>query len=188
MTSTMKPSRSQATRLLVATLALWGLFGVAHVAKAADRPNILFIIVDDQSPFDLKTYNANSPLQTPNIDRLAAEGMVLDAAYQMGSWTGGVCTASRHMIMAGRTLWHIPNKPGRTNNPHITNPKLVPPDLAQFTMPAVFNRGGYDTMRTCKNGNSYEAANKLFAVRHDSTCRRDTDEKGSAWHAEQVLE
>ena len=88
--------------------------------------------------------------------------MVLDAAYHMGAWTGGVCTPSRHMIMSGRTLWHIPNKPGRMNNPHITNPQLVPPDLALHTLPAVFNNAGYDTMRTCKNGNSYEEANKLL--------------------------
>ena len=92
------------------------------------------------------------------------------------------------MIMSGRTVWHIPNKPGRMNNPNITNPKLVPPDLAQYTMPAVFNRAGYDTMRTCKRGNSYEAANELFRVRHDATKRGGTDESGSAWHAERVLE
>ena len=64
---------------------------------------------------------------------------------------------------------------------------MVPPDLAQYTLPAVFNRAGYDTMRTCKNGNSYEAANKLFTVRHDGTRRGGTDEKGSHWHGEQVM-
>ena len=72
-------------------------------------------------------------------------------------------------------------------NPHVTNPKKVPPDLAQYTLPAVFNRAGYDTMRTCKNGNSYEAANKLFTVRHDGTRRGGTDETGSHWHGEQVM-
>ncbi len=184
-----KPSQSRITKLLAVTVALLGLLGSLHTTVADDKhPNILFIIVDDQSPFDLKVYDSRSMLQTPNIDRLAAEGIGFDAAYQMGSWTGGVCTASRHMIMSGRTLWHIPNKPGRTNNPHVTNPKLVPPDLAQYTMPAVFNQAGYDTMRTCKNGNSYEAANKLFTVRRDGTRRGATDEKGSAWHAEQVLD
>jgi arylsulfatase A-like enzyme len=43
-------------------------------------------------------------------------------------------------------------------------------------------------MRTCKLGNSYEAANKLFTVRKDAMKRGATDETGSAWHAEQVLE
>jgi choline-sulfatase len=152
------------------------------------RPNILFIIADDQSPFDLKIYNPKSALQTPSIDRLAAQGMVIDGAYQMGSWVGGVCTASRHMIMSGRTVWHIPDKPGRANNPHTNNPKIVPPGLAKFTLPGVFNRAGYDTMRTCKRGNSYEAANKIFTVRRDATKRGGTAETGSAWHAVQVLD
>ena len=157
-------------------------------AAETDRPNILFIVVDDQSPFDLKVYNPRSTLQTPHIDRLALDGMVIDAAHHMGAWVGGVCTPSRHMIMSGRTVWHIPDKPGRSNNPHVADPMLVAPDLAEFTLPAVFNRAGYDTMRTCKRGNSYEAANERFAVRHDATKRGGTDETGSAWHAERVLE
>jgi len=60
--------------------------------------------------------------------------------------------------------------------------------LEQQTIPAVFNRAGYATMRTCKQGNSYEAANKLFTVRQDATKRGDTEETGSAWHANRVLD
>ena len=61
--------------LLVVSLA------VVAIARAADkRPNILFIIADDQSPFDFKTYNPASSLQTPVLDKLAAGGMVFDAA------------------------------------------------------------------------------------------------------------
>jgi len=68
------------------------------------RPNILFVIVDDQSPFELRAYDPASPLATPVIDRLAAEGMVLDAAYHMGSFSGAVCVPSRHMLMSGRSV------------------------------------------------------------------------------------
>ncbi len=171
--------------LLTAGLVL--LFAAAS-SLAAGRPNILFIIADDQSPFDLKIYDSKSSLQTPHIDRLAAGGMVFDAAYHMGAWSGAVCTPSRHMVMSGRTLWHLPNKPGSRRNARSANPKLAPPNLADHTMAAVFNRAGYDTMRTCKRGNSYEAANKLFTVRHDASKRGGTDETGSAWHAEQVLD
>ena len=160
---------------------------LAPPASAAKRPNFLFIIADDQSPYDLKIYDPKSPLDTPNISKLAESGMVLDGAHHMGAWVGGVCTPSRHMIMSGRTLWHIPDKPGRLNNPHVTNPKLVPPDLPQHTMAAIFNRAGYATMPTSTRGNSYEAANALFTVRHDATRRGGTDETGSAWHGEQVL-
>ena len=160
-----------------------------EICKAASkRPNILFIIADDQSPFDLKFYNTRSVMNAPVLEKMAAEGMIIDDAYQMGSWVGGVCTASRHMIMTGRTLWHVPDKSGRIMNPHVNNSKMVPPNLIKYTLPAVFNKAGYDTMRTCKNGNSYEAANKLFEVRRDGTRRGGTDEGGSAWHAEQVLD
>ena len=95
--------------------------------SAEKKPNFLFIIVDDQSPLDLKIYNPRSILDTPNIDRLADEGMVLDGAYHMGAWVGGVCTPSRHMVMSGRTVWHVPDKSGRIMNPHVTDPKRVPP-------------------------------------------------------------
>ena len=67
--------------------------------RTQKRPNVLFILADDQSPFDLRVYDTNSKLQTPNLDRLASEGIVLDAAHHMGAWSGAVCTPSRHMIM-----------------------------------------------------------------------------------------
>jgi arylsulfatase A-like enzyme len=105
--------------------------------------------------------------------------MILDGAYHMGSFTGAVCTPSRHMIMTGRTVWHLPIGPTAARN--------CPPGIEQNSLPAVFNRAGYATMRTCKKGNSYEAANALFTVRRDATKREGDDPSGSAWHAEQVL-
>lgn len=151
-------------------------------ARAADerRPNILFIIADDQSPFDLRIYEPKSKLQTPAIDRLAAEGMVFDAAHHMGAFVGAVCTPSRHMLMSGRTLWHLPIAPGAKT--------LCPPHLEANTLAAVFNRAGYATMRTCKIGNSYEGANQQFAVRKDATKRGGSETEGSAWHGQQVLD
>ena len=176
------------TKSLILIVVATVVIASSSSAVTDGRPNLLFIVVDDQSPFDLKVYNPASSLETPNIDRLAREGMVFDGAYHMGAWAGGVCTPSRHMIMSGRTLWHIPDKSRFGRNPNASNPRLVPPDLADFTMAAVFNRAGYDTMRTCKRGNSYEAANARFTVRHDASKRGDTDETGSAWHAERVLD
>lgn len=154
----------------------------ADDAKAARRPNILFILVDDQSPFDLKIYSADSPLQSPNIDSIAASGMTFHEAYHMGSFSGAVCVPSRYMIMSGRTVWHLPNSPGAKEQ------NRCPPNLEQYCLPAVFNRAGYATMRTCKKGNSYEAANALYQVRHDASKRGGTAETGSPWHAERVLD
>ena len=161
---------------LIFVLIAWA--AVANPLMGATKPNILFIIADDQSPFDLKVYDPKSTLETPTIDRLAAEGMVFDGAYHMGSFSGAVCTPSRHMIMTGRTVWHLPNALGGRH---------CPDDIGQNVMAAVFNRAGYDTMRTCKRGNSYAAANNQFSVVHDATKRGGTAETGSAWHGEQVL-
>ena len=176
-----------AVRQIIITLAI-SLLAVSGQTEIK-KPNILYIIVDDQSPFDFKFYNPNSQLNAPVIEKLAAEGMVIDGAYHMGSWVGGVCTASRHMIMSGRTVWHIPDRKFRKPpaNPNALNPNLVPADLVKNTLAAVFNRAGYDTMRTCKRGNSYDGANKQFNEVHDSTKRGGTAETGSAWHAERVL-
>ncbi|MGV3485037.1 MAG: sulfatase-like hydrolase/transferase [Planctomycetaceae bacterium] len=169
-------------RILLIVVALQAMTFAQAVAADAKRPNILFILVDDQSPLDLKLYNEQSPLQTPNIDSIAQRGMVFDGAYHMGAFVGAVCTPSRHMIMSGRTVWHLPISPAAREK------ALCPPELEQNSIPAVFNRAGYDTMRTCKQGNSYEAANKLFTVRHDATKRGGTPETGSAWHGDRVMD
>lgn len=158
---------------------LFSLLALASSLAADKRPNLLFILVDDQSPLDLKMYNPKSTLETPNLDKLAAQGMVFDGAYHMGSFSGAVCMPSRHMIMSGRTVWHLPPAPWGA--------KTSPPALEQQTIPAVFNRAGYATMRTCKMGNSYEAANKLFTVRRDASKRGGDDQSGSAWHGDQVM-
>jgi len=165
-------------RCLLSLLSAFVLLQTAF-AGAARRPNFLFILVDDQSPFSLRIYNPDSSLQTPHLDRLAAEGIVFDGAYQMGSNVGAVCRPSRHMIMSGRTVWRL--SMGNAAAQRSPNP-------AQFTLPAVFNRAGYATMRTCKMGNSYEAANELFTVRRDATKRGGTDETGSTWHGDQVMD
>lgn len=161
--------------LLFFCLFLWNN-AIAQDSYQHVKPNILFVITDDQSPYDLKIYNSGSSLETPVIDQLAKEGMVIEGAYQMGAFISAVCTPSRHMIMSGRTVWHIPKSPVAS--------QYVPDMLEGQTLAAVFNRAGYYTMRTCKKGNSYEAANQQFKLRIDMT-RRDPD--GSKWHADQVI-
>ena len=167
-------------------------FAFSEETHSEKRPNILFIIVDDQSPFDFKFYNPSSTLNAPCIEKLAREGMVFDAAYHMGSFSGAVCTPSRHMVMCGRTVWHLPIGPKKARReggkPRQPNAALhCPPGLESNTLAAVFNRAGYDTMRTCKRGNSYEKANQQFTVRNDATKRGGTAETGSQWHGDQVI-
>lgn len=72
------------------------------VTPAADRPpNIIFILADDLGMNDISTFGggvAGGRVQTPNIDRLAAQGAVFTQAYA-GSAT---CAPSRAMILTGR--------------------------------------------------------------------------------------
>ena len=149
------------------------------------KPNILFIFTDDQAAHELRAYDPKSILGTPVIDRLANEGMVFDQAYHMGASHSAVCNPSRHMLMSGRTVWHLPNKayhPGKVNP---NGSKYSPEGLEKQTLAAVFNRAGYSTMRTCKRGNSYQAANEQFTTRKEATQRNP---EGSEWHADQVLD
>jgi iduronate 2-sulfatase len=73
--------------LLVASLLL---------ARAADKPNILFIIADDLSAEAIASYG-NEVCKTPNLDRLASEGVLFDRAYCQYP----VCGASRASFMSG---------------------------------------------------------------------------------------
>ncbi len=147
-----------------------------------EGPNVLFILADDQSPFDLRVYDPESKLETPNLDRLAKEGLVIERAYHMGSFLGAVCVPSRYMLMSGRSLWRLPI------SPRFKELGLDASALHSNTLASVFGAAGYSTMRTCKVGNSYEEADRLFSIRHDATKRGATDESGSAWHADRVVE
>ena len=167
----------------VLTVVLCCLVFCPRSAAAQARPNFLFILVDDLSAESLSMYG-NKVCRTPNLDRLADEGIVLDDAHHMGAWRGAVCTASRTMIMTGRTLWRVPGASG----PGLSFPKTFRKECADRSLPAVFNSAGYATMRTCKRGNSFEEANARFTVRKDATRRGSTAAEGSAWHGDQVMD
>lgn len=68
------------------------------------KPNILFIFSDDQS-FETLGKLGLTEGKTPNLDRLSEQGARFDRAYNMGSWSGAVCVASRHMLNTGTFLW-----------------------------------------------------------------------------------
>ncbi len=87
------------------TTLLSSLFlAYSSFSKAAEKPNILFIISDDQA---LNTIQAlgSEHARTPNMDRLVREGTSFTRAYNMGSWSNAVCIPSRTMMMTGQLLW-----------------------------------------------------------------------------------
>ena len=166
------------------TLSL--LLGVASVGiglAQQERPNFLFILTDDQSQETLRCYG-NTVCDTPHLDRLASQGMVVRDAHHMGAWAGAVCRPSRTMIMTGRYVWNIPGN----KDPGVSNPPNFAQQAAEQSMAAVFNRAGYDTFRTCKTGNSFPQANAKFEVVRDAMKRGDSAEGGSQWHGDQVVD
>ena len=75
----MKTALRFTSLVLCATL----LFGSCQ-KKEKEKPNFLFVVVDDQPPFDFKIYNPNSILETPTIDKLAQGGMIFESARHRG--------------------------------------------------------------------------------------------------------
>src|SRR5687767_15877990 len=66
-------------------------------ARADDRPNIVFIMTDDHADQAISAYGSNRN-QTPNIDRLAREGVRFDRCYV----TNSICAPSRATILTGK--------------------------------------------------------------------------------------
>jgi len=67
----------------------------------AEQPNIVLILADDMGYGDLGCYNPASKIPTPNLDRLAAEGMRLTDAHAPSA----VCTPTRYAVLTGRYCW-----------------------------------------------------------------------------------
>jgi arylsulfatase A-like enzyme len=84
--------------LLLPLTALWAPSAVGQPAPARDpRPNIVFIMSDDHAAQAVGAYGSRL-LRTPNIDRLAREGMRFDRAFS----TNAICTPSRAAILTGK--------------------------------------------------------------------------------------
>ena len=69
--------------------------------KDSSRPNVLFLYADDMGYGDFATQNPRSKIPTPNLDRLAREGM----RFTDGHSSSGICTPSRYALLTGRHHW-----------------------------------------------------------------------------------
>jgi len=114
-------------KLLSRCFALW-TFG-ASVAAAADRPNLVFIFTDDHCEQALSAYDP-ARITTPNLDRLAKEGMRFDRCYV----TNSICGPSRAVIQTGKYS-HL--------NGFLTNGNKFNGD--QQTFPKMLQKNGYQT-------------------------------------------
>ncbi len=108
---------------------------------AASKPNILFIVSDDTGYGDLGPYGGGEGrgMPTPNIDRMAAEGMTFFSFYAQPS-----CTPGRAAMQTGR----IPNRSGMTTVAFQGQGGGLPE--AEWTLASVLKQGGYQTYFTGK--------------------------------------
>ncbi|MEM9366507.1 MAG: arylsulfatase [Planctomycetota bacterium] len=100
------------------------------------RPNIVLIYGDDMGIDSVSAFNEKLGLRTPNLDRLASEGMSFMDAHS----TSGVCTPSRYSLLTGRYHWRSRLKKGivrKWERPLIENGRL--------TIPGMLRQHGYKT-------------------------------------------
>src|SRR4051812_3556190 len=114
-------------RLLLAAAALLGLHAGA---SAADKPNILFILADDLGYGDLGCFG-QTKIKTPNLDRLAAEGVKFTHAYAGST----VCAPSRCALMTGLHTGHA----------RVRGNARVPLRPEDTTVAEVLKKAGYAT-------------------------------------------
>ncbi|MFT3705604.1 MAG: arylsulfatase [Agriterribacter sp.] len=107
---------------------------IAITIHAQQKPNIVIIYADDLGYGDVSCYGA-SKINTPNIDRLANEGLRFTNAHA----TASTCTPSRFSLMTGTYAWR---KKGTGIAPG--NASLIIP-VDKITLPAVLKRAGYQT-------------------------------------------
>ncbi len=102
---------------------------------AADKPNIVFILFDDLGYGQPKCYREDTQLKTPNIDRLAAEGMRFTDAHSAAS----VCTPTRYGLLTGR----YPSRIGQFGVLTTYSKPIIP--KTRLTVASMLRQNGYDT-------------------------------------------
>lgn len=136
--SMMKNLRKLASIILV-------LFQISLSAAVENKkPNILFLLSDDQRADTIAAYG-NNYIKTPNLDRLAKGGFNFMNNYVFGGNSGAVCIPSRAMVMSGKTWLRVDN--------NLKN---------SLTLPEVLSQNGYITYATGKWHNGEESFKRIF--------------------------
>lgn len=138
-------TRTRALGLLMAVASLAGLPAATAGAAAAPSPNLIVILADDLGWTDLHCYGSDF-YQTPNIDRLASEGMKFTQSYSAAT----VCSPTRAALLTGKypARLHVTDWiPGRAAK----NDLLLIPDwtphlpTSEPTIATALKKAGYDT-------------------------------------------
>ena len=127
----------------VALLLLSALLVTTSV-RAAERPNVVFFLVDDLGSMDIGANNTDTFYETPNVDALARDGMRFTDGYAANP----VCSPTRYSIMTGK----YPSRVDATNffsgvregrfKPAPLNDRMA---LSEVTLGEAFREAGYRT-------------------------------------------
>ena len=101
---------------------------------ADERPNVIVIMADDLGYGDVSSYGATA-LQTPNIDRLAAEGI----RFTNGYCSASTCTPTRYSMLTGNYAF----RQSKTGIAPPNAPAIIKPGTE--TIASIMNRAGYTT-------------------------------------------
>lgn len=130
----MKRNRSILNRAACVLLAsAWAM--TSSPAAAATHPNIIFVLFDDMGYGQPQSYDEHSALRTPNLDRLAAEGMRFTDAHS----ASGVCTPTRYGVLTGR----YPSRIGQFGVLTTYSQPIIPP--SRLTVASLLKQNGYQT-------------------------------------------
>lgn len=122
--------------LLMILVGLLMMQPFCRCSADSPKPNIVFILADDLGYGDPQCYRAESKIPTPNIDRLASQGMRLTDAHTPAA----VCSPTRYALLSGRYAWRSRLKSG-VLGPY--SAPLIEPD--RLTLAKMLKARGYAT-------------------------------------------
>src|SRR6267378_574843 len=137
----MNPTKSPFTAIFAVSIALMVTFSVSNVFAQANKPNILVIMGDDIGMWNIGAYHRGMMAgRTPNLDKLAKEGMLFTDYYAEAS-----CTAGRANFITGE----LPIRTGMTTVGQAGAPTGLPAQAV--TIAAALKGMGYATGQFGKN-------------------------------------
>ncbi len=126
---------------------------VIKMENTAKRPNVLFVLTDDQRGDTIHALG-NNEINTPNLDRLVNTGTSFINAHIPGGTASAVCMPSRAMINSSRTIFHLQD-----------NGKEIP--VGDTTMGQAFGEAGYCCCGIGKWHNGTESYARSFSCGSD---------------------
>ncbi len=110
--------------------------GIASAAEQSKLPNIIYILCDDLGYGDVRCLNPEGKIATPQMDRIAREGMIFTDAHSGSS----VCSPTRYGVMTGRYAWRSRLQSGVLGG---LSPRLIEP--GRETVASLLKQRGYHT-------------------------------------------